>query len=92
MGEFCLRAIKMKISSVSNHYMETSFEPNSGFESPLLAIWKKATLAFRKLDRLLTAISYAEAGNLDMVKEMLEQNKAMANERFEKISASGNSK
>jgi len=28
----------------------------------------------------LTAISYAEAGDLDAVKEMLEQNNALANE------------
>ena len=71
----------MKISSVSTSpFMDASSAPNSGFESPLNAFWIEVKLVFRKLNRLLTAISYAEAGNLDAVKEMLEQNKAMANE------------
>jgi hypothetical protein len=34
---------------------------------------------FRKLDRMLTAISYAEAGDLDAVKEMLRQDRPLAN-------------
>lgn len=78
MGKFCLRAIKLKISSVSTPFMETHSEPDNGFETALHAVWKKIKLAFRKLDRMLTAIAYAEAGNLDAVKEMLEQNKARA--------------
>ena len=32
--------------------------------------------SFQKLDRMFTAIVYAEAGNLDTVKEILEQDKA----------------
>jgi len=32
--------------------------------------------SFQKLERMFTAIAYAEAGNLDAVKEMLEQDKA----------------
>ena len=61
--------------------MEVHSEPHSGFEFSLPAVRIKLKLAFRKLDRLMAAISYAEAGNLDAVKEMLEQNKAMANGR-----------
>ena len=71
----------MKISSVSNPYMEISSEQNSGLETSLVSVWEKVKLAFLKLDRLLTAISYAEAGKFDLVQEMLEQNKAMASER-----------
>ena len=33
--------------------------------------------SFQKLDRMFTAIAYAEAGNLDAVKEILEQDKAL---------------
>ena len=36
---------------------------------------------FRKLDRLLTAIAYAEAGDLDAVKEILEQDGAPTGKR-----------
>ncbi len=36
----------------------------------------------KKLDRLLTALSYAEAGDLDAVKELLEQNAAAAKENI----------
>jgi indole-3-glycerol phosphate synthase len=31
---------------------------------------------FKKVDRLLTAIAFAEAGNLDAVQEILDQNEA----------------
>lgn len=85
MSEFCLRAIKLKISSASTHFIEELSEPDSGFESLLLAVWMKVKLTFWKLDRLLTAISYAEAGNLDAVKEILEQNKVMASDHKDKI-------
>jgi hypothetical protein len=33
---------------------------------------------FQKLDRHFTAIAHAEAGDLDAVKEILQQNRAMA--------------
>ena len=74
MGEFWLRATKLKISSVSTHFMDRSSESAAGFEFPLSFIWIKIKLAFYRLDRLLTAISYAEAGNLDAVQAMIEQN------------------
>lgn len=35
-------------------------------------------LLFRKMDRMFTAIAHAEAGNLDAVKELLEQDKALS--------------
>lgn len=39
------------------------------------------TPLFQKLDRLLTAIAYAEAGNLDAVKEILDQGETEAGEQ-----------
>ena len=85
MGEFCLRAIKLKISSVSTPFLDVASKTNAELESPLHAFWLKVRLVFWKLDRLLTAISYAEAGNLDAVQEILDQNKAMANAQHDKI-------
>lgn len=71
----------MKISSVSTSFIDVTSKPDAGFEFPLRAVWIGLKLVFQKLDRLLTAISYAEAGNLDAVKEMLDQNNASANAR-----------
>lgn len=67
--------------------MELLSEPSRGSDSPLLAARPKLKLIFRKLDRMLTAIAYAEAGNLDAVKEILEQNKTPENERDTKTIA-----
>jgi hypothetical protein len=41
----------------------------------------------KKLDRLLTALSYAEAGDLDAVKELLDQNAAAAKENIPPVEA-----
>ncbi|BAN36385.1 hypothetical protein SCD_n02583 [Sulfuricella denitrificans skB26] len=57
--------------------MEYPSETIHGFDSPLVTVRLAVTNFFRGLDRLFTAISYAEAGNLDKVQEMLDQNKAM---------------
>lgn len=57
--------------------MEHPSEPDHGFDSPLVAVRQALKQFFRKLDRMFTAIAYAEAGNLDAVKEMLEQDKAL---------------
>lgn len=66
----------MRISSASASFMEHPSEPDHGFDSPLATVRAALKIFFRKLDRMFTAIAYAEAGNLDAVQEMLEQDKA----------------
>lgn len=55
--------------------MEPHSEPDHGFGSRLVAVRLKVKRFFRKLDRMLTAMAYAEAGDLDAVKAMLEQDR-----------------
>lgn len=57
--------------------MEHPSEPDHGFDSPLVTVRPVLKRFFRKLDRMFTAIAYAEAGNLDAVQEMLEQDQAL---------------
>ncbi|MBZ0095769.1 MAG: hypothetical protein K8H75_10435 [Sulfuricella sp.] len=57
--------------------MEHSPEPDHGFDSPLFSVPPVVKRLFRKLDRMLTAIAHAEAGDLDAVKEIHEQDKAL---------------
>lgn len=45
-------------------------------DSPMIATQGALKNFFRKVDRMLTAIAYAEAGNLDAVKEILDQDRA----------------
>lgn len=59
--------------------MEPPSEPDHGFDSPLITVGPALKRFFRKLDRMLTAMAYADAGDLDAVKEMLEQDKAPQN-------------
>ena len=40
-------------------------------------VWPRIKRYFHKLDRLMTAIAFAEAGNLDEVQRMLDENRAM---------------
>lgn len=68
----------MKISSASASCMNHASESVDSFDTSSLAIWSTVKTFFRKLDRLLTAIAYAEAGNFDEVKKILDQNKAQA--------------
>lgn len=68
---------QMRISSASASVMEHPSEPDHGFDSPLVTVRPALKQFFRKLDRMFTAIAYAEAGNLDAVKEMLEQDKVL---------------
>jgi len=63
----------MRISSASASFMEHSSEPGHGFDSPLVTMRQALKRFFRKMDRMFTAIALAEAGNLDAVKELLEQ-------------------
>lgn len=67
----------VRISSASTSFIEPPSEPNHGFDSPLVFVRPVLKRFFRTLDRMLTSIAYAEAGNLDAVKEMLEQDKAL---------------
>lgn len=67
----------MRISSASTSFMDHPSEPDHGFDSPLAAVRSAMKNFFRKLDQMFTAIAYAEAGNLDAVKEILEQDKAL---------------
>lgn len=60
----------MRISSLSPSFVEPSSEPGHGGNSPGLGLG-----FFRKLDRMLTAMACAEAGDLDAVKEILDQGK-----------------
>jgi hypothetical protein len=48
-------------------------------DSPILAAQLMVKKFIKKVDRLLTAIAYAEAGNLDAVQEMLDQDRAAKN-------------
>lgn len=57
--------------------MEHPSEPVQGFDSPLATMRSELKQFFQKVDRLFTAIAYAEAGDLDMVQEMRDQNKVM---------------
>lgn len=57
--------------------MEHPSEPVHGYDSPLASVLPGLRRFFRKLDRLFTAIAYAEAGNLDKVQEMLDQDKEL---------------
>lgn len=57
--------------------MEHPSEPDLGFDSPLVTIQTALKRFFQKLDQMFTAIAYAEAGNLDAVKEILEQDRAL---------------
>ncbi|MDD5329340.1 MAG: hypothetical protein PHX38_04995 [Sulfuricella sp.] len=66
----------MRISSLS--FMEPPAEPDHGFESPLAGVRPGTKRFFRKIDRMLTAMACAEAGDLDTVKEMLAQDRAQA--------------
>jgi hypothetical protein len=63
----------MRISSTS--FIEPPSEPDHGFDSPLDTVRPALKRFFRKMDRMLTAMAYAEAGDLDTVKEILEQDK-----------------
>jgi hypothetical protein len=58
----------MRISSLSTPFVEPSSKPGHSGDSsgPVLGI-------FRKLDRMLTAMACAEAGDLDAVKDILGQ-------------------
>ena len=49
---------------------------NSESNSSTIATQGALRTFFKKVDRMLTAIAYAEAGNLDAVKEMLDQDRA----------------
>jgi hypothetical protein len=68
---------QMRISSASASFMQHPSEPDHGFDTPLISVRPVLKRFFRKLDRLFTAIAYAEAGNLDAVQEMLDQDKAV---------------
>lgn len=65
----------MRISSASS--IEFPSEPIQGFDSPLATMRSELKRFYQKVDRHFTAIAYAEAGNLDMVQEMRDQDKAM---------------
>lgn len=58
--------------------MEPHSEPAHGFDSPFVAVRLKVGRFFRKFNLMLTAMAYAEAGDLDAVKEILEQDRAQA--------------
>jgi hypothetical protein len=58
--------------------MNNMSESMDGFDAPRLATWSAVKSFFRKLDRHLTAIAHAEAGNFDEVQKILDQNKAQA--------------
>lgn len=57
--------------------MEHPSESIQGFDSPLATMRSELKQFFQKVDRHFTAIAYAEAGNLDKVQEILDQNKVM---------------
>lgn len=49
---------------------------SSEANSPMIGTQGALKNFFRKVDRMFTAIAYAEAGNLDAVKEILDQDRA----------------
>jgi hypothetical protein len=57
--------------------MEHPSEPGHGFDTPLATVRSALKRFFQKVDRLFTAIAYAEEGNLDKVQEMLDQDRAL---------------
>ncbi len=58
----------MRISSLSTPFVDPSFESGQGGSSSGLV-----TGFFRNLNQMLTAMAYAEAGDLDAVKEILDR-------------------
>lgn len=64
----------MKIPCTS--YMDHCIESVEGVDLPMSKIMPAIRRVFRKMDRMLTAIAYAEAGDLDAVKAMLDEDKA----------------
>lgn len=69
----------MRVSSATASLDSRQAFPRSEHESGAsqLTLWSRIKHYFHKLDRLMTAIAYAEAGNLDAVQKMLDENKGM---------------
>ncbi|MCE5182779.1 MAG: hypothetical protein LLG15_13400 [Betaproteobacteria bacterium] len=65
----------MKVSSTS--CMDRYIEPEDGIDGPMPKILPTIREFFRKLNRMLTAMAYAEAGDLDAVKEILDEEKSL---------------
>lgn len=80
----------MRVSSSSASLV--SREPTSlvghEFGKSQTSAWSLIKRYFNRLDRHMTAIAYAEAGNLDAVQQILDENKAM---KELELRASGNS-
>lgn len=69
----------MRVSSASASLYPQEPPSRHGQESGASAfhVWPLIKRYFHKLDRLFTAISYAEAGDLDAVQKILDENEAM---------------
>lgn len=67
----------MRVSSATASL--DAHEPTSrtgyGFDASQIYLWPQVKRYFNKLDRLMTAIAHAEAGNLDAVQKILDENK-----------------
>lgn len=67
----------MKVSSTS--CMDRYVESDDDVDVPISNLRSAIRNIFRKLDRMLTAIAYAEAGDLDAVKRILDEKKSLVN-------------
>lgn len=61
----------MKVSSLTPPPMEAR---DNGHSTP--SLWHRIKFLYHRLDRMLTIIACAEAGNFDAVKAMLDQDEA----------------
>jgi hypothetical protein len=57
------------------HSLPTSDKIGHSPESTMSLAWQIIKALYKKLDRKLTAIAYAEAGNLDAVQVILDQDR-----------------
>lgn len=71
----------MRVSSATASLDSHQAFSRSGHESGAsqTTLWPQIKHYFHKLDRLMTAVAYADAGNLDAVQKILDENKSLKN-------------
>ena len=67
--------VSSAVSSLDSH--ESISRTVHEFGSSQAYVWPQIKRYFHKFDRFMTAIAYAEAGNLNEVQKILDENMAM---------------
>lgn len=67
----------MRVSSITAPFDSNDPASLAAHESGIIrtTAWAQIKLFFHKLDRLMTAITHAEGGNLDAVQKILDENR-----------------